>query len=261
MELANAPSMSTGVGVRTVVHTLRAAVLVAAAGIAGCDVEGVGAPSPARTDSTAEHPEPMDVDVDERTVQTFERVPADPLASAGWIADDRSIVLPFCPAILVSPKTVLASAACMNDVSLNDSTFGVATPGLGPVWTLASTEPFTERLTRVNLEFDTTPSLTPPSLRELDSGHHRVLVRSFAYVSSGDASWTWNWAGSLRVEAGRGTLAPDPDTESPNCHGEVGAGVFLPSGELVGVISGGRSSGDCVDVLDVELLRMDDFPA
>lgn len=238
-----------GMGLATSVDMLGRSVrwfgmfAISLAGLAGC--EGAVAESDG---VVRERGLPTDV-LTQRTPSEAE-AEADAHASAGWIAIESSLVVPFCPAVALSSHEVLAPRSCVEGVPLSQASFGTNIPGRGATVAIRDATPLDDTFALVSLA-EPTPSSESVLLK---NDVYDVEVRSFAYVAAGDESWSWTWSGTLEVDGGETSLSPHRREDMQNCHGDVGAGVFLPSGELVGVISGVAQASECADLLNVELI-------
>lgn len=185
------------------------------------------------------------------------RVVVDPaFARAGWIHAPASLVLPYCPAVLLDANTALATGACMDELASVEMEFGLDVPGAGPQWGVAKVSAWRDdsSLRRLTLATEVDRADSLPPMKRLSTGVYEVHLRAFAYVPADEVSWQWTWTGTLDVDGDEASLSPDDIEASGNCHGDLGAGVYLASGELVGIVTGVRDVAQCVELLDVELM-------
>lgn len=169
------------------------------------------------------------------------------LPSAGWIELDSSPIVPWCGAVLVAPDVVVTTASCVVGWDKGFLRAGFGQVGRAPML----------EVEQVLLQKDAAlPEQALAALRlaepvhgvdpvELASAplHRRICgVQSVAYqyVLDGDPSSRWSWQGCIDTDA---WLAAQ--TGAPNCHGDMGAGAFVPSGALLGIVVDARTDGLC----------------
>jgi hypothetical protein len=169
------------------------------------------------------------------------------LPAAGWIELDSSPITPWCGAVLVAPDVVVTSTSCVQAWDKGFLHVGFGEVGRAP---LVDVEAVLLQKDAAQPEYalaalrlaEPVRGVTPVDLASAPL--HRALcgVQSVAYqyVLDGDPSERWSWQGCVGTDA---WLAAK--TGAPNCHGDIGAGAFVPSGALLGIVVDARTEGLC----------------
>lgn len=227
---------------------------VALAMMLGVPVWGCAAPADSGAlGGSADAVHGVDTHAEDKDIQVHRSTPA----GAGWIMAESSWVLPYCPAVAVSSSQALVTSACIQAIPLAEASFGLATPGEGVARAVLDAEAVDDELSRVTFVDSLNEPVVPPAIVSVPHGVHDVRISSFAYVAADDASWTWLWSGTLEVDEAGAVLSPDDLDEMEACHGDVGAGVYLASGQLVGIITGVREASQCAELLEVRMIQPD----
>jgi hypothetical protein len=220
--------------------TCRASLLALASTLLACDVANDGS-SPSQ---------PIADDRDEASDGEITVAPATTeLAASGWIELADSPIVPWCGAVLVAPDVAITSARCVLGYDA-----GFLEVGFGQVGATKKVA-----VDRVELQRDVAPELAlaalqlsepvvgahPADLTKADPRERICGVRSVSYTYAlvGEPSPRWSWAGCIDPREPSWITA---EVGAPNCHGDLGAGAFLPNGALLGVVVDARSDGDCV---------------
>ena len=171
-------------------------------------------------------------------------------AAAGFVAVEGSPILPWCTAVLIAPDVAVTAAGCIEGVLEPDLRFAIgptdragametSAPGVGvlevirhprahePAHALAAL-----RLARA------IDDVEPVMLADASPTGCGYAAVSHRYHVVGEEGRRWIWRGCLDeapVDAGASTLWADAGR--PNCHGDVGSGIFAASGgeTIVGV--------------------------
>lgn len=154
---------------------------------------------------------------------------AEPLPFAGWLDVEVSPVVPWCGVTLIAPDIAVTAAGCFNE-----NVYGRVTTSFGGVEREAhevrEVVALQGHTSLVALVLDPpVVDIEPAKSTEATEG---CAFESISYLhGSRDAEGgRWSWSGCL-TEGSRLT----PEHGEPNCHGDLGAGVFDPEGKLVGI--------------------------
>lgn len=186
---------------------------------------------------------------DVETIDAFASAPvAIAMPSAGWIELDSSPIVPWCGAVLVAPDVVVTTASCVVgwDKGFLRAGFGAqveVAPRVAVAEVLVQKDADVPEHALAALRLAEPVRGIDPVELAMAPLHRRMCgVQSVAYqyVLDGDPSTRWSWQGCVDTDA---WLAAQ--TGAPNCHGDIGAAAFVPSGALLGVVVDARTDGLC----------------
>lgn len=174
-------------------------------------------------------------------------VPADremQLPASAWMDHEDSPIMPWCGAVLVAPDVVVTAARCVEgwDKSYMNLGFGRIQSTVYPIAEIVlqrDIEPREHALAALRLA-EPVRGVDPVELALPQGQVCNAQSVSFVYVLRGEESSRDVWSGCLNGGELRATAG------APNCHGDMGVGVFLPDGSLAGVAVDAVSEGGCV---------------
>jgi hypothetical protein len=170
------------------------------------------------------------------------------LSAAGWIEHAESPIVPWCAAVLVAPDVAVTSALCAQWPG-EFLSVGFGPAGAGRRYAVErielQTDAAREDLALAALVLDRpVEGVEPVALGSADRPVCGVQSVSYEFVLRGDEGDRWAWSGCLTP----GVRASVEATEgAPNCHGDLGAGVFSERGELLGITVDAWSAEGCVE--------------
>jgi hypothetical protein len=164
--------------------------------------------------------------------------------AAAWLDHEDSPIMPWCGAVLVAPDVAVTAARCVEgwDRSYLGLGFGPTDSTVHEIAEIVvqrEVEPREHALAAVRL-VDAVRDVDPVELALPRAEVCDVQSVSYVYVLRGDHSSRGVWSGCLNANELRATAG------TPNCHGDMGVGAFLPDGSLAGVAVDAWSEGGCV---------------
>ncbi|MBC8068995.1 MAG: hypothetical protein IAG13_11735 [Deltaproteobacteria bacterium] len=224
----------------------RASSTVLVSALLACDVASDGS-SPSQPIAD-DHEEPSDAEREDAELDTVAPA-ATELVASGWLELADSPIVPWCGAVLVAPDVAITSARCVLGYDA-----GFLEVGFGQVGAAK-----TVGVERMEIQRDVEPELAlaalqlsapvvgadPAELTHAEPRERLCGIRSISYTYAlvGESSPRWSWAGCIDPREPSWITA---QVGAPNCHGDLGAGAFLPNGALLGVVVDARSEGGCV---------------
>jgi hypothetical protein len=215
----------------------RFSVLLLAGSLGGCYVGSEDAPRSEIVDDPA----------GELAVAGAEVVPADRSmrhTASAWLDHEDSPIMPWCGAVLVAPDVAMTAARCVDgwDKSYLNIGFGSLSATAYPIAEIRVQHDAVDRqtaLAAIRLE-EPVRGIDPVELALPADRVCDVQSVSWIYVLRGEESSRGVWSGCLDDGELRATAG------SPNCHGDMGVGAFLPDGSLAGIAVDAWSEGGCV---------------
>lgn len=165
--------------------------------------------------------------------------------AAGWLDHHESPIQPWCGAVLVAPDVAMTSARCVDGWDHSFLSFGLGAAG-SEAYEIESivveeddAVPREQALAAVRLAAPIT-GVAPADLAVTREAVCGVESISYLFALRGEKGSRDTWSGCLEGADLRAAAG------APNCHGDMGAPAFLPSGRLVGVAVDAWAEGICV---------------
>lgn len=165
--------------------------------------------------------------------------------AAGWLDHEESPIQPWCGAVLVAPDVAVTSARCVDGWDHSFLNFGLGSADSEPheiaeiVMQQSDTVPREQALAAVRLAAPIT-GVAPAELTASREAVCDVQSISYLFALRGEPGSRDTWSGCIVGSELRAVNG------APNCHGDMGAGAFLPDGALVGVSVDAWAEGVCV---------------
>ncbi|HET6279607.1 MAG TPA: trypsin-like serine protease [Polyangia bacterium] len=178
-------------------------------------------------------------------------VRAESQPALGYLDVSGSLIVPWCAAVLISPKLVVTAAHCVGDFAPSHVTFGVGriTPdgAEGGSYRVRDIVLHPDRalwqhnLAALILE-EPVRGVWPVRLGEGGVPDGRLTSVTYEFVVRGHAGERRVWAGQAQGKNDPITLVP---TEGqPNCHADAGTGAIDAGGNVLGFLSAGAQEKD-----------------
>lgn len=178
-------------------------------------------------------------------------------AAAGFVAVSGSPILPWCTAVLIAPDVAVTAADCVQGVLEPDLRFGVGptdagssdedAPGVAVLEVLLHPRAHEAAHALAALRLaKAVDGVEPVMLAEASPAGCGYAAVSHRHHVQGEDGRRWIWRGCLEATlettpeaTADGAAAPTlwADAGRPNCHGDVGSGIFAADGgeTIVGV--------------------------
>jgi hypothetical protein len=161
--------------------------------------------------------------------------------AAGYLAHERSIVDPYCHAVLAAPDRVLTARPCL-DAGLSYLSFALERdPSVRvPVRGISIDDDGVSDIVALDLEApidgEAVMSDAPPAMHEI------LELTSFAYVVRGEQEVAPSrWSAEV-IAVDSDSFVAEWREGTPGCHGDTGIAAFS-EGRVLGVLVGAQSGG------------------
>ena len=175
------------------------------------------------------------------------------LPFAGYLDMDHYAVAPACSVVLIAPQVAVTAASCVSGEPSGFMHVGFGLPVEGRTVGVDSVVAHPDAGTwqhSVAVLLLKSPITDVPSAPLSDVWQETCDGESVSYghAHTGPGSERWSWSGCLAPVGQAPTMTVE--VGAPNCHGDLGAGAFLPTDGhgLVGIVTAAQfeASSECV---------------